>query len=168
MEKKKLNIQVTKSYRKWWEAFTALGQNRPWGWQKELAEQLGCSVKHISMVYSGKARASAELQEKIAEYFGVPYHKMVEHGEDILKALKETEPFPRYHEVMSLPRRKRFDMIVQIAKEQAETSLVAFDDKIRKSYEAGQLSEKEVYEKVVALMKKLKGAHEPENNHESL
>ncbi len=53
-----------------------------------------CSTKHLNLVHSGNVRASMELQEKISEYFGVSYYKMVAYGEEILKALKEFGTFP--------------------------------------------------------------------------
>jgi len=143
---------MSKSYQKWWKAFRTLGKIYGRGWQKELAKRIGCSTKHLSLVHSGNARASMELQEKISEYFGVPYYKMVAYGEEILKALKELEPFPCYYEVMSLPRNKRFDKIVEIAKEQVGCSLVVFDSSVKEKYEKGEMTEIEVFENVKKYM----------------
>ena len=145
---------MTESYRKWWEAFCALGKKRGRGWLTNLAEKLGYSYKHISLVRSGKAIASTALQEEIARFFGVPYHKMIEYGADILEGLeKEKMLFPRYNEVMSFPKEKRFDLIVQIAKETTGVTLVAYDPEDRKAYERGEISEVELYRRVSQHMK---------------
>lgn len=152
--------EMSRSYKKWWEAFRVLGETLQRGWQKDLAEKLGYSTKHINMIFSGKARASIELQEQISDYIGVPYHKMIEYGKEILKVLEEIKFFPRYYEVLALPPNKRFDKMIEIAKEETGCPYVVFEDTLRRKYNMGEVSEEEAYKEIKKHMLIVKRAVE--------
>ena len=129
--------------------------------QIELARRLGVSKQHINNILKGRRIGTDELREKIADFFGLSVEELLLMGAKLLQREHvEGEPFPHYQEIMSLPRARRFDAIVQVAKEQVGCSFVAFPDSVKRDYEAGRLSEEEVYEQVVRLMEKVKAATE--------
>jgi len=66
--------------------------------------------------------------------------------------------FPHYHEVMSLPPHKRFDKIVEIAKQETGCPLVVFDSELRERYARGEVSEQEVYENIKRHMEAVRDA----------
>jgi len=68
----------------------------------------------------------------------------------------EKEPFPGFKKIMNLPFDQRFDAIIEVAQEQTGCPLAVFDPAVKKKYENGEMSEKEVYESVKKQMEEVK------------
>ena len=64
---------------------------RDHGWlkisQKDLAEEIGYTTTHISQVFQGKRKASPDLQDKLAEKFGLKAEDVIKSGRRILDGL---------------------------------------------------------------------------------
>jgi transcriptional regulator with XRE-family HTH domain len=82
------------SYKHFLAAFRTLIKEKGWGAQRRLAEFTGKTPVHISDVLGERKRASQELQESIAGFFGLAYEDMLARGRDILVA-QGTEPEPK-------------------------------------------------------------------------
>jgi len=126
--------------------------------QAELARRLGISKQHLHNIIKGRRSGSDEMRERIANFFGLTFEQMLSIGAQIAAEHKEDEPFPHYREIILLPRDKRFDAIVEIAKEQTGCPFVVFDPALREKYEQRELSEQEVYEAIKKHMETVRDA----------
>ena len=106
----------------------------------------------------GDRLLQGENLRKVAEVLGVSIDYL--YGTSAEEREKQGEPFPGYLGVMALPKEKRFDMIVNIAKEQTACPFVVFDPALREKYARGEISEQEVYEAVKRHMETVRDAVE--------
>lgn len=116
MKKKKIE-EAPPSYKKWWKALNTLCEHFGWGVKTKLQEYTGVTQKHISQVCSGDARASQELMDKIAAFFGVTTAQMMEKGASILEVLNKKsalEPFPGFEEIKKLDTHLRYDALCRL------------------------------------------------------
>jgi transcriptional regulator with XRE-family HTH domain len=72
-----------------WKCFhVGIKAFRDHGWmkmsQKDLAQRIGYTTTHISQVFQGKRKASPDLQEKLAQEFGLQIENVIKAGRDIL------------------------------------------------------------------------------------
>lgn len=143
-------------YKKWLDAFRALGARLPRGWQAKLAETVGKSVKHISMVYNGHTMASPELQQEIADFLQVSVLAMVTYGADIVNHFDIVTPFPNFHYVLSLPKDKRFDAIVEIVSKQVGLPFIVYYKNLKEQYENNKIDEVALYKQLLQNAKRVK------------
>jgi len=122
----------------------------------DLARLVGVHYDTARKWIRGDRLLKGENLLKVAQVLNVSVDYLMFGNRDRAESAKE--PFPRYQQIMSLARSERFDAIVQVAKDQVGCSFVAFPDAVKRDYEAGRVSEEEVYEQVVRLMEKFKGA----------
>ncbi len=75
-------------------AFRALVDSAGWGAQARLARALDKTPRHINDIYKGRTGASLQLQEKIADFFGLSYEEMLRKGRELLEGIDTGKTFP--------------------------------------------------------------------------
>lgn len=135
------------------------------GWlkntQKVLAQKLNYTSTHLSQVFSGKRTAGPELQEKIAEEFGVHVEEIIRIGRNILEG-KGFFPFTREIEELPAHSEEQAHKIVMLTNRQfgIEGHLKEYRPEGWSDFVSGKISVSEFYSRYAnelqALIKAIK------------
>jgi len=134
------------TYRFWLEALRLVTKERGKGFQAELARKVGISRVHLNDILGGRKGASLFLQEVIAEALGFKYEEMVAAGRMLVEL--EEEPFPGYRQLLIMPRKERFERILEAVQRELGSTVKVVDEALRGKYERGLIDEVELYRKV--------------------
>jgi predicted transcriptional regulator len=139
------------------KAFKVLTEREGWGIQVRLAEELVITPRHINDILKERKRASLELQDRIARFFGMPYEEMLAMGRVMAESESGLPYFPYAEKVAPLPAHSiaRAALIYQLAGE--EVNLVGlrwFTEQAIEhlhppgvdDYLAGRIGDRELYE----------------------
>ncbi len=118
----------------------------------QLAKTLGVSYNTVRKWITGQRFPKEDKLKDLTEFFGV--------SADYLLFGKSDGIFPKFNEVMALPPNKRFDKMIEIAREETGCPYVVFEDTLRRKYNMGEVSEEEAYKEIKKHMLIVKRAVE--------
>ena len=115
-----LFLVKTNAYEHFIAAFQRLISERERGTQRKLAGFLSMSPENVNHVLRQRKRASQEVQEAVAQFFGLTYDEMLSFGRNITESKAQRRVLPFQDELDRCPEvsKERYLLIYRKACEQ--------------------------------------------------